>query len=237
MFGIGMAALLCAHVRGGRLAVCVGTALLCAGFLSHFSTFSVGVPLVFVCAIAVYAGGAGAPRRAAIALALALVIAATAAVAVYYSHFVPVYKKTAERILAREGQGSERSMAAPVAVKARRVSTTIWGEFGAAILLGAVAGAAQRMRARARDPLTLALAGWGAVVAGFWVLSVVTAVELRASLAALPLAAILTAVALAAGMRDGRWARVAAAAAVASIVLHAVSDWCMCLGIEKFWQM
>jgi hypothetical protein len=237
LFGMGMAALLCAHLRGGVVTACVGAALLCAGFLSHFSTFSVGLPLVFVCAIAVFAGGTGAPRRTATALALALVIAATASIGVYYSHFVPVYRKTAQRILAREGQGSERSMAAPAATKARRVSRTIWGEFGAAIMLGAVAGAALRLRARARDPLTLALAGWGAVVIAFWLLAIVTAVEMRASLAAQPLAAILVAVAIASGMRDGRWARIAAATAVASIVLHAVSDWCMCVGVENFWRV
>ena len=235
LFGMGIAALLCAHLRRGWIFACVGTVLLCAAFLSHFSTFSVGVPLVFVCALAVFAGGAGVTRRTAIALALALVVAATASVAVYYAHFMPVYRKTAERILAREGEAPTRSMVAPPSLKARRVTTTVWTEFGAAILLSAVVAGAQLLRARARDPLTLALAGWAAVVLGFWLLGIVTAVEMRASLAALPLAAILVAVPLARAARDGRWARVALAAALGSIVLHAVSDWSMCLGLERFW--
>jgi hypothetical protein len=169
------------------------------------------------------------------ALALALVVAATTSVAVYYAHFMPVYRKTAERILAREGEAPTRSMVAPASLKARRVTTTVWSEFGAAILLGAVVAGAQLLRARARDPLALALAGWAAVVLAFWLLGIVTAVEMRASLAALPLMAILVAVPLARAARDGRWGRVALAAALGSIVLHAVSDWSMCLGLERFW--
>ncbi|MEO8078510.1 MAG: hypothetical protein ABI818_19450, partial [Acidobacteriota bacterium] len=235
LFGMGLAALLCAHLRRGWIFASVGAALLCAGFLSHFSTFSVGVPLVMVCAAAVFLGGAGITRRTAIALSLALVIAASASVAVYYAHFMPVYRKTAERILAREGEAATRSMVAPASVKAGRVTLTVWSEFGAAILLGSIVAGGQLLRARARDPLTLALAGWAAVVVGFWLLGIVTAVEMRASLAALPLAAILVAAALARAARDGRWARVALAAALASIVLHAISDWTMCLGLERFW--
>jgi hypothetical protein len=115
------------------------------------------------------------------------------------------------------------------------VITTVWTEFGAAILLAAGVAGAQLLRARARDPLTLALAGWAVVVVGFWLLGIVTAVEMRASLAALPLAAILAALPLAKAARNGRWARVALAAALGSIVLHAVSDWSMCLGFERFW--
>jgi hypothetical protein len=237
MFGIGLAALLCAHLRGGRIAAAAGAVLLSAGFLSHFSTFSIGVPLVFACALAAFAGGAGPPRRAAVALALALVIATSASVIVYYAHFVPVYRRTAERVLAREGEAQNRSMVAPVSVKVRRNAAMVWSEFGLAVLLAAAAGGARLVRSRARDPLALALAAWAAVVIGFWLLGIVTAVEMRASLAALPLAAMLVAVALAAALKDGAWGRAAAAAALAAIALHAVSDWCMCLGIERFWAM
>ena len=89
------------------------------------------------------------------------------------------------------------------------------------------------MRARANDPLTLALAGWAAVVLGFWLLAILTAIEMRASLAAQPLVAILAGLAIARAAQDGRWARVAAAAAIASIVLRAVSDWTGCLGLSR----
>lgn len=237
MFGIGLAALLCAHLRRGGILAAVGAVFLFAGFLSHFSTFSIGVPLVFACALALYAGGPGPPRRAAIALTLALVIAASASVVVYYAHFVPVYRRTAERVLAREGESESRSMVAPIGVKVRRSVAMVRGEFGLAILLGAVAGGASLARTRARDPLALALLAWAAVVLGFWVLGIVTAVEMRASLAAQPLAAILVAVSLASAMTHRAWGRAVAALAVAAIVLHAVSDWCMCLGIEPFWNM
>jgi len=238
IFGIGVAALLCAHLRPERRwwFVAAGTVLACAGFLSHFSTFSVGVPLLFVCAAAVFLGGPGPPRRAALALLLALVIASTASVALYYAHFMPVYKRTAERVLAREGEGEQRSMVAPPALKAERAATTVWAEFGAGVLIAGVVAGALLLRRRARDPLTLALAGWAAVVVGFWVLGIVTAIEMRASLAAEPLAAMLAACAIARGIETRNVYRIAAAAALASILLHAVSDWITCLGVEPFWR-
>jgi hypothetical protein len=79
--------------------------------------------------------------------------------------------------------------------------------------------------------------GWAAVVLGFWLLAVLTAIEMRASLAAQPLVAILAGLGIARAAQDGRWARVAAAAAIASIVLRAVSDWTICLGIDGFWRI
>lgn len=239
MFGIGLATLLCLHVasRQSWILIGAGSTFVCAGFLSHFSTFSVGIPLLVACATALWLGGRAEPRRVAIGLTVALAIAATVSVAVYYSHFVPVYKKTAERVLAREGAGAERSMAAPASVKANRVITTVWTEFGAAALLAGVAAGLLLVSARAGDPLTLALAGGAAVVLAFWLLAILTAIEMRASLAAQPLLAMLAGLAIARGTQDGRAARFAAGLAIASIVMHAVSDWTGCLGIEGFWRI
>ena len=110
-------------------------------------------------------------------------------------------------------------------------------EFGAVALLAAATAGLLLMRARANDPLTLALGGWAAVVLGFWLLAILTAIERRASLAAQPVVAILAGLAIARAAQDGRWARVAAAAAIASIVLRAVSDWTGCLGLEGFWRI
>jgi hypothetical protein len=239
MFGIGLVTLLCLHVasRRGWIMIAIGSMFVCAGFLSHFSTFSIGGPLLLACALALWLGRGAEPRRVAIGLSVALAIAASVSIAVYYSHFVPVYKKTAERVLAREGAETERSMAAPASAKASRVSTTVWTEFGAAALLAAAAGGILLVTARAGDPLALALAGWAGVVLGFWLLSILTPIEMRASLAAQPLIATLAGLAIARGAQDGRAARIAAAAALASIGLHAVSDWTGCLGIEGFWRI
>ena len=239
MFGIGLATLLCLHLAGRRfwIQTAVGSVFVCAGFLSHFSTFSVGIPLLIACAAALWLGRRAEPRRVAIGLTVALAVAATVSVAVYYSHFVPVYKKTAERVLAREGAGAERSMAAPASVKAHRVITTVWTEFGAVALLAAVAGGLLLAGARASDPLTVALAGWAAVVLGFWGLAIITAIEMRASLAAQPVFAMLAGLAIARGIQGGGAVRIAATLAIASMVLHAVNDWAGCLGSGGFWRI
>jgi hypothetical protein len=239
MFGIGIAMLLCVHATSRRswILIASGAAFVCAGFLSHFSTFSVGVPIMLASAASAWLGGLGPARRTAIALTVALFVATTTSVAVYYAHFVPVYKQTVERVLAREGAAPDRSMVAPPSVKANRVVTTVWMEFGAAALFGAAAAGILLMRARARDPLTLALVGWAGVVLGFWLLAVLTAIEMRASLAAQPLVAMLAGLGIARATQNGRWARVAAAAAIASILVRAVSDWTVCLGMAGFWRM
>jgi hypothetical protein len=239
MFGIGLAILLSVHATSRRswILIASGAAFVCAGFLSHFSTFSVGVPLLLASAASAWLGGLGPARRTAIALTVALFVAATASVTVYYAHFVPVYKQTVERVLAREGAAPDRSMVAPPSVKANRVVTTVWMEFGAAALFGAAAAGILLMGARARDPLTLALVGWAGVVLGFWLLAVLTAIEMRASLAAQPLVAILAGLGIARAAQNGRWARLAAAAAITSILVRAVSDWTVCLGMTGFWRM
>jgi hypothetical protein len=238
VFGAGIAALLCTHVwPARRWCLAAGTVLVCGGFLSHFSTFSVGIPLLVACAAAVCAGGAGAPRRVAISIILALAIASTTSIALYYAHFMPVYKRTAERILHREDAEQTRSMVAPPSVKAQRFAATIGTEFGAGVLIAAVAAAFLLFRSRARDPLTLALAGWAAVVVGFWLLGIVTAIEMRASLAAQPLAAIAAAYAMARGAEHGALYRIAAGVATASLLLLAVSGWLTCLGLDSFWRI
>jgi hypothetical protein len=236
VFGIGAAALLCSEVWPARRwwFIGAGTLLVCGGFLSHFSTFSVGVPLLFACAAALFLGG-GASRRAAVAFVIALTLASATSIAVYYAHFMPVYKRTAERVLNREGEAQTRSMVAPPGVKAERVATTVWTEFGAAVLIAAGVAGLLVLKTRARDPLTLVLAGWAAVIVGFWLLGIVTAVEMRASLAAQPLAAIVAAYAIARGFEGRHAYRAAAAVATASMLLHAVSDWIMCLGLPRFW--
>jgi hypothetical protein len=227
------------HVRSRRRWILIGcgAALVSVGFLSHFSTFSVGVPILIACAASVWLGGPGPARRTAIALTGALFLAVSASVAVYYAHFVPVYKQTVERVLAREGAAPDRSMVAPASVKANRVVTTVWMEFGAAALFAAVTAGILLVRARAHDPLTLALVGWSGVVLGFWLLAILTPIEMRASLAAQPLVAILAGLGIARATQNGRWARVAAAAAIASIVTRAVSDWMVCLGMAGFWRI
>jgi hypothetical protein len=236
LFGMGLLALFCAHTEKGWIPTAAGAALVCAAFLSHFSTFCTGLPLIAACALAAAVAGRGAPRRVAIALGVALAVAGSISVAVYYAHFIPVYRRTIERIFAREGEAAARSMVAPVTVKIGRAAGLIRYEFGLPILFGACWGSARLMLSRRRDPLTLGLAAWAIVVVGFWLLGVFTAIEMRASLAAQPLFAILLAVAVEHVWGREWWKRAAAVAFVGLVLFQAVADWCECVGATAFWR-
>ena len=111
----------------GWLAV---TGLLLVAFLSHFSTVSIGVPLVGLVAVLILAGAQGPARRVGVRLLVSLAVAVALLYVVYYSHFHEVYRTTIDRVAAREGEAETRSMVAPVSVKAERWRVEAVGTFG-----------------------------------------------------------------------------------------------------------
>jgi hypothetical protein len=206
------------------------TALLAVGFLSHFSTISVGVPLAGLAAMSLFVFGRGTTRRLGLWLLAATLSAAAVSYVVYYSHFHDVYAKTIERVAAREGEAATRSMVAPVSVKAGRWLFEIRVLFGLPVLFAAVAGAAWLLRRHARDGLTLMLAGWTVTWLVFSALGIFTAVEMRASLAVAPLLLALATFSLGALSRVSRVGALAAAAVAIVIAWQGLSAWMLCLG-------
>lgn len=209
----------------------VFAALLAAAFLSHFSTLSTGVPIVFAAGLALLA--ARAPERARWVWTLAaLAVALAVSYAIYYSHFHEVYAKTLERVLAREGGEASRSMVAPVSVKLGRFVHAVRAEyFGLPLLGGALTGAAVALMRRSRDALTLVLGAWGLVVVGFLALGVFTPIEMRAALAGQPVVAALLGLAAAALWRHPLAGRPVAILLVSAVAYRGASDWLLCLGL------
>jgi hypothetical protein len=207
------------------LAACVT-----AGFLSHFSTLATGAPIL--AAIAAALAVTRPTRGLGVWVAGVLVASLLVSYVVYYSHFHQVYRTTIERVMAREGHAAERSMVAPITVKVSRFVYAVRTEyFGVPLAAAAMAGLVVMLRRRLRDPLSLAAAGWLAVVLAYFLLGILTPIEMRAALAGQPLIAALAGLAIGTALDWRRMGAPLAAAVVLAVVWRGVHDWLLCLGI------
>lgn len=235
-FGVAMAALVLAICSGRHTALWLvpGTLVLAVAFLSHFSTFSVGVPLVGAAALALAVGAGSAGRRQGLLMLTAGVLAALLAYGVYYRHFEEVYRATADRILSEdvvEEPGS--AIAATPATKFRRwISGTSddYGLPGAPLGVVAAAGLVWIARERRHDPFTRVLLAWLVVWGGFTALGILTAVQMRVNLAAAPVFVCLGAWAVGALAERGRVGQGLATIATVLVVWNGASLWFMCIG-------
>lgn len=236
VFGVAMAGLIWS-VAGRRprlVTLLVSTLVLAAAFLSHFSTFSVGVPLVGMVALALAAGAGADGRRQALWVLIAGALAVLLAYGVYYRHFGDVYRATVDRVFSEEVVEEPGSaIAATPATKFRRwISGTSddYGLPGAPLGVMAAAGLVLLVRERRRDPFTRALFAWLLVWVGFTALGILTAVQMRVNLAAAPVFVCLGAWALAALSERGRLGAGLAALVTIAIVWNGASLWFMCIG-------
>ena len=212
VFGLAMAVVLWMAVAGRATvaAIVALTALVALAFLSHFSTASVGVPVISAVVVVLVTAGMQSQRRVGLGIAVALLTAAAATYAAYYSHFHETYATTWGRIVAREGANEARSLAAPISVKAVRWWQETGLNFGWPLLALAVLGLVWLLTRHRRAAPTRVLLAWALVWTAFSVLGVVTPIEMRANLAAAPLVVALAAVALGAvGDRSAMWAAAA----------------------------
>lgn len=235
LFGVAMAGLAWIAAAGASApAVAITFAFLTGAFLSHFSTFSVGVPLVGVVGLALIVGGRGQTRRAGY-WALGMGLAAVGvAYAVYYSHFIDVYRATWARIASHETvDAAGSSIAASPIVKLQRWASGTSDDYGLpGLVLAAAAaiGAVALGRRRPREGVTLVLGGWLAIWIGFTVLGIVSAVQMRVNLAAAPLFVCLGAYGLATLGSRSRTGLLIAGVATIAIVVNGARLWVMCLG-------
>jgi hypothetical protein len=213
-----------------RAAVAGLTAALAAAFLSHTGTFAIGAVAACVIAFLFWWRGGPALRSAAGAVLFAAIAAIVIAVVVYYAHFVDTYRTELARI------GGETAAAAPDAggrgIGDRLVSVPRYlGLYlGAPALALSTWGAAILWTRGARDRASLATAGWILTCGLFLVLGILTPVDMRYYLAAIPALALFAAIASSSAWTSGGPARVIALTLLAGAVFVALGAWWSRLG-------
>lgn len=209
--------------------------VLAVAFMSHTGT----VAILFVAALAVwilFATRGGRPlRSAAWAIVIATVAAAIVSIALYYGWFGDTYRAEFARI------GHETTTAAPdvggrtAGDRLGLVPYELGIYVGAPVLLFAFLGSVELARGRGRDRLALTLAGWMASCFAFLALGILTPVDMRYYLAALPAIAIAAGYGAAWAWTDGwplhrRLWRLAAAVFLAGTISTGFHQWWAVLG-------
>jgi hypothetical protein len=176
--------------RGGAGAIAL-TAVLTVAFLSHTSTFAILSACAFISGCLFLWKGGPALRKPAVTILIATVASVVLVVALYYAHFGETYRTEFARL------GVETATDAPDAggrgVLARLAAVPRYFHFylGVPILLLAAIGAVEQWRRGARDRLTLTVAAWIIACGLFFVIGVVTPLDMRYYLAVIPALALL----------------------------------------------
>jgi hypothetical protein len=210
-----------------RWMVVLLTTALTAAFLSHTSAFAIGVVGVTLIVWMFWWRGGPALRSPAAAVAIALLASIVLSVALYYAYFVDTYRTELTRI------GSETAAGAPavgrltILDRLRLVPGYLSAYFGLPTLVLMVGGVVLLWQRGARDRVTLSVVGWMAACALFLILGILTPVDMRHYLAAIPAVAVIAAVGASIAWSNGGWQRVTAAALL---------GWAVFIGVQAWWR-
>jgi hypothetical protein len=172
-----------------RSTALLGGVLLVA-FLSHTGTLATLFAAAVFIAVLFLLRGAPDVRRDGLAIAAATMAAAAIAVAVYYAHFMPTYRSELARIGHETAAAARDAGGRTIGDRLRAVPYSLGIYIGAPVLLFAFLGSVELMLRRTGDRLTLVLGGWTLSCLAFLALGILTPVDMRYYLAALPAIAI-----------------------------------------------
>ena len=210
--------------RRGLANAALFTVILTYAFVSHTSTFAVvSVAGAMIAALFLLSANPEL-RRTGVTAAIGVGVAVLAAVLLYYAHFGETYRTEWARI------SSETAAAAPdaggrgIAQRIASVPRYVYLYFGIPLLVLAAWGL-MLLRKR-RDQLTVATIGWSCACLAFLVLGLLTPVDMRYYLTAIPALAVAGGIGAAYGWACGGATRVLAAALLA---------WAALVGVETWW--
>jgi hypothetical protein len=208
----------------GRRQALVLTVTLAVAFMSHTSTFAILLgTCICIAALFAWRGDASVRRVGALVL-LATLVALGLAVALYYAHFGATYRAEFSRISTETVSATPYAGGRDLSVRAHSVPGYLNAYLGWGALVLAACGASHLYRAGARDRLTLATAGWALSCTVFLIVGILTPVDMRYYLAAVPAVAVAAAAGVAALWRPGP-GRMAAVALAALVCWGGVITW------------
>ena len=213
-----------------RRAVVLLTIVLLASFLSHTSAFAIGA--VSSCAIALLFLWRGGPalRSPAAAVAVASGLAIVAAVVIYYAHFLDTYRTELARIGSETASNTPDAGGRGLSARLASVPRYLVLYYGIPVMALCLAGMVLLWRRGARDRVTLSCTGWLAGCALFWIVGIVTPVDMRHYLASIPAVAVFGAAGAAIAWSGGARGRGAVVALLGWAVFVGTHAWWTTLG-------
>ena len=209
--------------------------VLAVAYLSHTGTLAI----LFVATLATVAlfwlHGGPALRSAAAAITIATMAAAVLAVVLYYAHFMDTYRAEFARIGHETATAASDAGGRTIGDRFKAVPYNVSAYIGAPVMLFAFLGAVELSRRRAHDRLILTLAGWALSCVAFLALGILTPVDMRYYLAAVPVIAIAAAYGAAWAWKEGwplhrtLW-RVTAAVFLVATISMGFHNWWHALG-------
>jgi hypothetical protein len=200
-------------------------AVLACAFLSHTSTFAVvSLAGLLIAACFVFASNS-AWRWNGIAVGAAVLAASVVAIALYYGHFLETYRTEWARISGETVAAAPAPGGRSILQRVSSVPRYLSIYFGIPTLALAACGFV--IMRRRRDPLALAVAGWTAACLFFLAVGLVTPVDMRYYLTAIPALAVVAAASADAWWTRGRIWRLLAALLFA---------WSVAIGVQTWWS-
>ena len=218
-------------LRLDRAALTIGLALtLLAAYLSHASTFAILFASTLTIAGCFLFRGGPVLRSPALAIVVATVSAAAAAVLLYYGHFMDTYRVEFARIGHETATAAAAAGNRTIGDRARAVGWGLSTNLGWPLLALTVLGGWSRGHWHAPDRLALSIGGWLAACGLFLIIGVLTPVDMRYYLAAVPALAVAAAAGAATAWTNGSGWRLASVALLGWTVVIGVNNWMTTLG-------
>ena len=213
-----------------RAALAALVLALASSSLSHTSAFAIVSTAAASIALLFWWRGGPALRSPAAAVILAAAASVAVSVAIYYAHFGDTYRSELARIGAETAAAASDAGGRGIGARAASVPRYLHLYFGIPALALAVWGAARLWQRRARDRVTLSAAGWLIACLLFLIVGILTPVDMRYYLAAIPAVAVVAAVGASIAWSSGAEQRAVAAVLLVWTIAGAVRFWWSTLG-------
>ena len=210
--------------RRGLFSAAVFTVMLTYAFVSHTSTFAVVSVAGAVIGGLFLLSANREIRRAGVTAGVGAGVAILAAVLIYYGHFGETYRTEWARISTETAAAAPDAGGRGVPQRMASVPRYLYLYFGIPLLM--LAGWGLTLMRNRRDQLTLATIGWSCACLAFLVLGLLTPVDMRYYLTAIPPLAVAAGIGSAYGWARGGSARVIAAGLLA---------WAWGVGVRTWW--